>query len=156
MNSIRAKLAQDHEALDSLLRCLAQDAQAPCRGSLETTWNAFEGRLLRHMDAEESFLLPLVEASHPAEVERTLAEHRQIRDLVAQLGLAIELHTARQPQVLELIRMLGKHAAHEDETLYQLAGDKASTTVARSLFKGLKTAIRSAGPSGPRDARARP
>lgn len=53
MNPVCAKLAQDHEA----------------------TWNAFEARLLRHMEAEERFL-----------------------------GVAIELHAVRQPQILARAR----------------------------------------------------
>jgi len=103
------------------------------------------------MRAEELYLLPLLEASHPTEVERTHAEHARIRELVDELGVAVELHTARKPAITELIELLKLHSAREDEALYSWAGDKASTAVQRSLFSALRgtlqTALSSAKPS---------
>lgn len=141
MNQLAARLAQDHRELDAILRCLAQDAEAPCAGVLESTWDGFERRLIRHMQAEEQFLLPLVEASNPVEVARTLQEHAQIRDLIAELGVAIELHTVRASDIYRLIDLLRAHAKHEDEALYQLAGDKASGAVEHGILAFLKAAL---------------
>jgi hemerythrin-like domain-containing protein len=156
MNQARAKLAKDHEELDALLRCLAEDADAPSASDLEATWAAFEGRLIGHLDAEERFLLPLIEASNPEEVNRIRADHARIRASVAQLGLAIELHTIRKPRIIELIDFLRAHAKHEDEALYQLAGDKASAAVEHSIVESLKAAVRSALRELSIDHRARP
>lgn len=141
MNSIASRLTRDHQELDALLRCLAQDAEAPCAGALEPTWDVFERRLIRHMEAEEQFLLPLIEASNPTEVARTRSEHVQIRDLIAELGVAIELHTARASDIRRLSDLLREHAKHEDEALYQLAGDKASVAVGHGIFESLKAAV---------------
>jgi hemerythrin HHE cation binding domain-containing protein len=141
MNQVAARLAQDHRELDSLLQCLAQDAEAPCAGVLESTWDAVERRLTRHMLAEEQFLLPLVEASNPVEVARARQEHARIRDMMAALGLAIELHTVRAPDIYELIDLLRAHAKHEGEALYALAGSKASVAVEHSLFAKIKSAL---------------
>ena len=143
MNQAHSKLLQDHEELDALLQRLAEDVEAPTAATLEATWNAFEGRLLRHLEAEERFLLPLVEASSPEEVRRTRADHARIRDSIAELGIAIELHSIRKAQISELIQFLRAHAKHEDEALYQLAGDKASVAVEHSIFESLKNAVRS-------------
>jgi hemerythrin-like domain-containing protein len=156
MNQIQAKLTTDHEELDALLRCLAEDVEAPCAGELEATWAAFESRLIRHLEAEERFLLPLLEASNPDEVKRIRAEHVHIRDSIAELGVAIELHTARKPHITELIGFLRAHAKHEDEALYQLAGDKASVAVEHSILKTLKDAVRSAARELSPDQIARP
>lgn len=156
MNQARAKLAKDHEELDALLERLAEDVEAPGKGELETTWAALESRLLRHLDAEERFLLPLVEASHPLEVQLTLDEHALIRKQLAELGVAIELHCARKPQITELIRFLRAHAKHEDEALYQLAGEKASIAVEHSILETLKNAVRFATGDVRLDQRARP
>jgi hemerythrin-like domain-containing protein len=143
MNPIRARLAADHEELDALLTCLAEDIESPCKGQLVATWAAFESQLMRHLEAEERFLLPLVEAGNPGEVARTRAEHAQIRDAVAELGIAIELHNARKPNIVEFIAFLRQHAKHEDEALYQLAGQLASVSVETRILETLKNAVRS-------------
>lgn len=156
MNSIRAKLAKDHEELDALLRRLAEDIESPSKGELQATWAAFETRLIRHLEAEERFLLPLLEASNPAEVARTRAEHALIRDAIAELGIAVELHSAREPNITELIGFLRQHAKHEDEALYQLAGEVASVSVEHSIFETLKSTVRSAARELSLSHRARP
>jgi len=129
MNSVAAKLTKDHQELEALLRCLAEDTQAPVPGTLQKTWSTFETKLIRHMNVEERLLLPLLEASEPAEVARIRQEHARIRDLVTELGLAVELHTVREANIAELIGLLRAHAGHEDGALYRLAGDKASAAV---------------------------
>jgi hemerythrin-like domain-containing protein len=138
MNQVRARLTRDHEEMRALLQQLAEDAEAPSRQALEASWDALEGRLLRHMEAEERYLLPLLEAGHPASVQKTRAEHGHIRDVVAKLGLAVQLHTARKPDILQLIELLNQHSSDEDHTLYQLAGDKASGAVERGITAALK------------------
>ncbi len=144
MNPLHTRLAKDHEEIHALLECLAQDVDAPPCGALASTWAALEGRLLRHMDAEEQYLLPLLEASHRKEVERTRAEHAHIRDLVAELGVAIELHTVRRPAITQLIDLLKRHAAYEDAALYDLAGERASVAVEHSLFATLNGTLQAA------------
>lgn len=140
MNPIAARLTKDHQELDALLRRLAEDTSAPVPGALETTWGLFEGRLIRHMEAEERFLLPLLEASDAAEVARIRREHVQIRDALTELGIAVELHTAREPQIQQLAQLLDAHAKHENDALYRLAGDKASTAVEHGIAQMLKQA----------------
>ncbi len=144
MSSVRARLVKDHVSLDALLVKLAEDAQATDRQALQQTWSDLEKRLIAHLDAEERYLLPLVEFDNPLEVARTRREHAEIRDLLAELGLAIELHTARQPDVQRLIDMLRAHAEHEESALYSLAGNKASSAVEHSIASTLKAVVRSA------------
>jgi hypothetical protein len=93
------------------------------------------------MSAEEQFLLPLLEASDPAEVARIRAEHLRIRDSLTELGLAVELHTVREPRITELVRLLEAHAEHENTALYRLAGDKASSAVEHGLAQLLKHGV---------------
>lgn len=156
MNQIRAKLAKDHEELETLLKRLAEDIESPSKAELAATWAIFESRLIRHLEAEERFLLPLLEVSHPDEVKRTRSDHMHIRDSIAELGVAIELHAARQPDIAELIRFLREHAAHEDTALYQLAGDRAPADVAHGILDVLKQAVLSAARELGADRRARP
>lgn len=141
--NVRTKLVQDHETLDALLAQLAAEAQDSNRPGLQATWNEFEARLIAHINAEERYLLPLIEADNPREVAQTRREHGEIRDLIAELGVTIELHTAREPDIRRLVDLLRAHAKHEEEALYTLAGDKASTAVEHSISSTLKAAVRS-------------
>jgi hemerythrin-like domain-containing protein len=144
MNPVGTRLSQDHRELAALLENLSQAADASNREALTATWAELESRLIRHMQAEERFLLPLIEASHPAEVQRTLLEHTRIRDLISELGVAIELHTVRRSDIQSLIDLLRAHSEREDEQLYGLAGDKASGAVEHSILTTLKAVVRSA------------
>lgn len=144
MNSVSSKLVRDHQELDALLARLSEDAQSCEREALQATWAAFEGRLIAHIDAEERFLLPLVETDNPREVAQTRRDHAQIRDLVAELRLAVELHTVREPDIRKLVKLLRSHARHEEAALYVLAGEKASVAVEHSISSTLKAVVRSA------------
>jgi hypothetical protein len=160
MNPIAARLSQDHQELDALLRRLAQDARAPMPGALQITWGTFEARLSRHMEAEERFLLPLLEGSDPAEFTRIRLEHARIRDLLTELGVAVDLHAVREPNITELIEVLEEHAKHENGALYRLAGEKASSAVEHGIAQMLKhgmSVIASAGSTrDTENRRARP
>lgn len=141
MNPITDKLTKDHEELDALLLCLVQDAAAPVPGALQSTWTKVETKLIRHMEAEERFLLPLLEADDANEVTRIRQEHMRIRDLLSELGLAVELHTVRESNIMELVELLKAHAQHENGALYRLAGDKASTAVEHGIGQMLKHGV---------------
>ena len=141
MNSVASRLTKDHEELDALLRRLEQDAQAPIPGALRATWEEFETKLLRHMEAEERFLLPLLEASDQAEVVRIRCEHATIRNRLTVIGLAIELHAIRELSIAELIALLQAHAKHENAALYRLAGEKASSGVEHGIAELLKRGV---------------
>jgi hypothetical protein len=142
MNQIGQRLREDHEQLGKLLLALAAATEAPNQDALEASWDALEARLLCHMEAEEHYLLPLLEASHPLEVKQVLTEHAKLRDRIAELGIAIELHLARRPEILALVDELERHATQEDRLLYGPAGDRASVAVAHSLLGALKSALR--------------
>jgi len=164
MNPVAVRLTRDHQELDAILRCLAQDARAPLTGAVQATWAAFEDKLIRHMDAEDRFLLPLLEASDPGEVARIRLEHARIRDALTELGVAVELHTVRESHLSELIALLEAHARHENAALYRLAGVKASAAVehgvAHLLRHGVAVAAAAmasaAAAEEPADRRARP
>jgi hemerythrin-like domain-containing protein len=143
MNPTHARLDQDHRDIETLLDGLAHQA-ATSSPALRATFNQLEQRLMTHMELEEQYLLPLVEASHHAEAERTRLEHDRIRQLISELGLAMELRTAREHQVRDLIQVLREHADREDFTIYRLAGDLASTAVEHRLATLLRGASRSA------------
>jgi iron-sulfur cluster repair protein YtfE (RIC family) len=135
VNEIKRRLIQDHREIDALLQSLSEDATAPGRAPLQSTWSQLENRLICHMEAEEHFLLPLIADAHPTEVTRTRREHVQIRHLISELGVAVDLHTARQPAIDALISVLRDHANKEDSVLYGFAGDEASSSIHEKLSK---------------------
>lgn len=141
--NVRTKLVHDHEELDAMLVQLAAEAEDSDRPALQATWNDFEAHLIAHINAEERYLLPLIETDNSNEVARTLREHAEILELIAELGLAIELHMARQSDIHRLVDLLRAHAKHEEAALYTLAGDKASLAVEHSISSTLKAAARS-------------
>lgn len=144
MNQLGTRLTQDHLEIAALLESLSQAADVSDRDALIASWSELEGRLIRHMDAEERYLLPLLEASHPAEVKRTRLEHARIRDLICELGVAVELHAVRSCDIQALIEVLRAHSQREDEELYVLAGDKASVAVEHRVLATLKSVTQSA------------
>ncbi len=95
------------------------------------------------MDAEERHLLPLLETSHAREVAEVRAEHARIRQLVSELGVAIELHAARQPAIEELVETLRSHSEHEDRVLYRLVD--APAHVRDKIGVALRAAARLTG-----------
>lgn len=153
MNSIQTRLDQDHREIEALLDSLAQASAGP-NDELRETFDGLESRLLRHMEIEEEYLFPLVAVTHAAEVDQTRIEHARIRQLVSELGLAIELHAARRPKVVELIEVLRAHAAREDQTVYPFAGERASTSVEHRVVTMLKGVARSVLESAKQSAAA--
>jgi hemerythrin superfamily protein len=141
MNPVAARLSRDHQELDSLLRRLVDDARAPEPGALQKTWSALEAQLTRHMEAEERFLLPLLEATDPAEVKRIREDHERIRYTLSEVGISVELHTVRAGRVTELAEMLRAHAQREDGALYRLAGEKASSAVEQGIARLLRHGV---------------
>jgi hemerythrin-like domain-containing protein len=141
MHSVAAQLTKDHQELHVLLRRLAQDVEAPLPETLQATWATFETRLLRHMETEERYLLPLIEISDPSELKRVRTEHAHIRGLLNELGVAIELHTAREANIRELIELLEAHAKHENTTLYHLAESKLSAEAHASITRLIKHGV---------------
>ena len=142
MDAIRTQLAADHRVLDDLFCRLLRDVNALSHHDLHLAWCELEHRLLSHMDVEEQFLLPLVTASHHQAVERARAEHQHIRGLVCALGLAIELDTAQEPAIRELIQTLHGHAEQEDRMLYRFACERASVAVQYRMASTLRSAAR--------------
>ena len=144
MSPIGERLTGDHREIEGLLDSLARAAEDADREALLPLWSDLERRLIQHMDAEERYLLPLIEASHPAEAKRTLLEHARIRDRLCELGLAVELHAVRRTDIQALIEVLRAHAEYEDKVLYVTAGGKASAAVEHRVVATLKAAVRAA------------
>src|SRR5512138_3536690 len=96
-------LEQDHKRLEALMTDLMNAVDGIDQPTLQKVWAEFEAGLLSHLDAEEKYLLPRFEAESPGVVREIRAEHEQIRRLVAELGVATDLHLLRKTVAEDLI-----------------------------------------------------
>lgn len=114
-------LFTDHQRLDGLFESLLNCVHANDAEAAQAAWTEFDRGLAAHLDAEEASVLPLFERMDPAEAERIRAEHGRIRDLLAELGVMLDLHALREEKVAEFIDFLRAHAAREESALYPWA-----------------------------------
>jgi hypothetical protein len=139
MSDPKAELLKDHEELERLLALLVRtvDSSDECQ-ELPAVWRRVEALLLDHIRTEERQFFPLVAPDHRAEVEELRAEHQHIRASLAELGLQVELHCVRKPEVDELVAFLRRHAERENDSLYQwlaARGDASMTNIVRYMLE---------------------
>ncbi|HEY0721978.1 MAG TPA: hemerythrin domain-containing protein [Gammaproteobacteria bacterium] len=113
-------LSSDHHAALVLARRAAVAAAMPDNsGEVVEAWREiiqrFEAELEPHFRQEEAQLLPaLVQAGETSLVQRTLAEHAQMRTLA--------YHRPRSADTLrQLAELLQAHVRFEERELFQLA-----------------------------------
>jgi len=116
-----ARLKLDHEEFVASLRRLRDFAVAGDPELAQGEWDELEVGVLRHIDAEEMFLLPGFAREAPVEAAAIHAEHAEIRRKMGEVGLALDLHTLRLEQVDEISRMIIEHGVREERTLFPWA-----------------------------------
>jgi len=151
MNDLKQRLLADHAELEQQLKALARAVEAnDAARDLRDCWTGFETSLRDHMDTEERTVFPVVAPAHRPEVEALRAEHRVIRDALAELGLAVELHTLRKAAVDKLIVFLNQHATRENLSLYEWLERASGPRAHRGLLAMFDR--RNKAVSGPRAA----
>ena len=133
--SLRKLMNEDHARLELLFQVLLNALEGANQPTLQRVWCDFERGLMTHLLAEERHLLPLVETEYPVDAERLRREHAAIRALVADLGVATDLHLLRKDKAAELVETLRSHAGWEDATLYPRAGRIIDKGRWNALFK---------------------
>jgi hypothetical protein len=132
-NTFRDLLVHDHERLDSMLTSILELVHVDVPQNLDDPWTSFEDSLLSHLDAEEMFLLPGLAKHDVLGADRIRNEHAKIRELLAEVGVGIELHMVREEQMVELARFLRTHASMEERLLYVWA----DTALPRGYFASI-------------------
>ena len=88
---------------------------------MRAEWTTFERTLSRHLEQEETELLPGFATHDAAEARAILAVHADIRAALLEIGLGLDLHLLRTEAVQEFVKQLRAHAQREDATLYDWA-----------------------------------
>jgi hypothetical protein len=76
------------------------------------------------MDLEERELLPDFQRLDPTETAWILQDHRRIRTLLTEMGIAIHLHLLREASVEEFVSSLRNHASREERSFYRWASEQ--------------------------------
>jgi uncharacterized protein (TIGR02284 family) len=111
-------LRTDHDRIERSLRRIVDFVKADDAGCAREEWTDLEELVVRHMDAEEMFLLPYFDQDRPVDCRHLRADHVDIRKRLGEIGLAFDLHTIRAEQVEELARFLTRHVNEENASLY--------------------------------------
>ncbi len=113
-------MTANHARLETTFERLL-DAMAVGAPEARELWTELDHGLLSHLEAEERYVLPAFATIDRLAARELLADHAQIRELLLELGVAMDLHALRYEHSKEFIRVLRSHAAREDNLLYHWA-----------------------------------
>lgn len=124
MTTIAEFMATDHKACDDEFAVAEETALAGDWSKTETAFNAFRDDMARHFRMEEDVLFPtLTSAGGPSgPVHVMLMEHAQIKELLKQMGAAVERKDAQQYSGLSetLLMVMQQHNHKEENILYPI------------------------------------
>src|SRR6185437_12453607 len=131
-------LNADHRHLDELFEALLNSIHVDDAEAAEAAWTELDHGLATHLEAEETYLLPVFDRFDTAEAAAIRTEHGQIRNLAAELGVLLDIHALREEKVTEFVGFLRAHAAREEAKLYPWATRELSEAPRRSLLRRLR------------------
>lgn len=114
-------LCAEHRHLDQKFDELIKRAATGDWRDCDAIWDGFSSALERHMAYEESSVFPAyARTGTNAEemVQKLRDEHAELRQRLANLGVAIQLHAARAEELKDLVDALRAHAEREGQDLY--------------------------------------
>jgi iron-sulfur cluster repair protein YtfE (RIC family) len=124
MTTIAEFMANDHQACDAKFADAEAAALTDDWGTAEPAFNAFRDDMLRHFRMEEDVLFPALKSSGgPAgPVHVMLMEHAQIKELLKQMGAAVERKDAQEYGGLSetLLMVMQQHNHKEENILYPI------------------------------------
>lgn len=138
--SVRDMLLHDHERLAKLARRVATCVDANDVHEALVAWKPLEDGVLAHFDSEEMYILPALEPTDPGEVGELRAEHDKLRATLGELGMALELHTARKSAFDDFAARIQKHADREEALMYRWAEEHAPRPIVETIGRRLSAA----------------
>lgn len=137
MTGLYDALTHDHQRLDAIFETLLNRVHAGDVEASREAWTRFERGLEAHLAAEERTLLPLFDAHDPDEAAAIRREHIEIRRLLAEMGVSLDLHVLREEKVAAFVEALRRHAAREEASLYPWADQKLPAPELHTLRESL-------------------
>jgi hemerythrin superfamily protein len=137
--SIRDRFTADHRRLENMIQHVIDVVASDDREEISELWDVFDAGLSAHLAAEEKHMFPLLMRRSERDAKALLEEHKLIRERLAQLDAAVDLHVLRLETVREFIDELQAHAAHEDALLYQLGDEVLPEAKRSSILELLST-----------------
>jgi iron-sulfur cluster repair protein YtfE (RIC family) len=137
LRSIRQHFLEDHRRLEALMERVEKACADGDRQEIAKLWDDFDAGLVAHLEAEETFLFPALRQFSERDARALTEEHKHIRERLAELDAAVDLHIVRLTTVKEFIDELQAHAAHEDALLYARSDDVFSPDMHASVIKTL-------------------
>jgi len=119
-------LPDHHHRIEACLEELRSAARCDDRSAMQEAWDALENAVLIHIGAEEEHILPPFAEIYPEEAEAIRAEHDEIRRLLGDLGVSVDLKRLNAGVADELAARLREHTRREDGFLYPWAQRKLS------------------------------
>jgi len=135
--TVRDQMLAEHSRLENLFARLLEAFTTDSREETQSLWTELEHGLEAHFEQEEHYLFPLFARVFPAETNALKAEHRQIRDQLATLGVGVDLKLVHVALARDFIEALRAHANREDRLLYRWAEESASPTTLHPGFERL-------------------
>ncbi|MDP1830083.1 MAG: hemerythrin domain-containing protein [Archangium sp.] len=120
---LRELLLLDHRRLEQLSVKLQDAFDANAREDTQLLWTELERSVEAHFRVEERLLFPRFGNIDATETRALAAEHRLLREQLAELGVGVDLKLVRADVARGFLAMLQAHAAREDGLLYRWANE---------------------------------
>jgi len=135
---IARSMRADHAELDRLFDRVVVAMKEADLDRVRERWLELDQRLEQHLTAEEEFIFPRFERSHPATAARLRDEHREIRAALVELGVDLDLHSLCEETATRFIDGLRRHAAFEDTLVYPWAEEHLDGPARLSLLERIR------------------
>jgi len=126
-------MLQSHEYLHVLCVRLLAAMEANASDDVRAFWSELDHGLLSHMEAEERHVLPVFVHVDADEARAILREHGLLRELLLELGVAVDLHQLRYGRGVELVGLLLRHAEREEQLLYRWADEHLGPDIVQAV-----------------------
>ena len=140
-SSLRTHMLREHLELEQTFAALLAAVDGDDRVQSAKLWSKFDARLQAHMQLEEDLILSAFEREHPREAVSIRREHVEIRRVLLELGVGVDLHLIRAEVVERFIALLRAHAAGEDLQFYLWLQEHLAEDVQMDLVERSRSGI---------------
>ena len=127
-----------HVRMSSMLSDMQKLVTGDDRDAMRAAWAKLENAVLEHLKLEELHFVPAIAKRDASTAQAVHTEHDAIRASIAEIGMELDLHTARAESIERLAEALRAHALREEERLYPAAEETLTPAAKDSVFKRVR------------------